>query len=157
VDVLIETQADVFVTAYIEADLDTVDGWSWSIIGQPPALDEPPQIAVTPEGARLRVSYYTYDGLFPINVLRYLDPSRNPIDITSFDDLPPPALSPQIILLDAGNVSVLTWIISATATGMAEGVPAVFQTEQQIIVFNNFDISRDLLVSAVSERSGGLP
>jgi len=154
---IIDTNQSVFVDADITATgFSSVTLWEWDIQGiTPGAPDNPPNFVVTPAGFILNVAYVNYDGLFLLTNLRYLQPDGTPVNIAGFEDMPPVAESPEIVLMLAPLVNEIIWEITATAHGMSNDmIPVVTQATATytIRIEANYDINRDALVAAVDER-----
>lgn len=154
-DPLIETDQDVYTDATVSADF-TVESWDWDITGVGTAPDDvSDNFDVTPSGNTLLVEYVDSVGLFNPEYIDYRDPDQNGVRIFTWDDLPIPSQSPDMVAMIEDDIEMLEWTLSVTATGTdAEDNPVSASESYTIRILHNYDVSRDLLTQAVEDRKG---
>lgn len=152
---LIETTELEFVSENITADFEVSD-WSFDLIPLGQATSGDQNFEFTDSGNTFTASYVNEIGLFPLQLIRYLDPGAMPFEVDNWDLLPPPSESPEITRMIEDTKDLLEWELIVTATGIDTNVvppaPVVIIGNYVLRVFANYDTSKDLLKQAVNER-----
>jgi hypothetical protein len=152
---LLETTELEFVTETITADFQ-VDDWSFDLVPISPAPSGDANFSFSGAGSTFDASYISEVGLFPLQFIRYLDPSAEAFQVDDWDQLPDPSESPEVVKMIEDTKDLLDWQLIVTATGIdtnvAPPVPATVVGTYDLRVFANYDTSKELLKQAVEER-----
>lgn len=150
---LIQTTELSFVSGTITAvGFSEVSEWQWTLT---PAENEDVNFTFTPSGMQFVVEYFSELDLFPIVEIRYLDPQRNNVQISEWEQLPDPEDSPEMVRLQEDDKDLIDWDLHVKAIGLDDDSspsPAEAEGNYTLRVFANYDTSRDILIAAVENR-----
>jgi hypothetical protein len=111
----------------------------------------PAPIVVTGSLGSVTATYIIDPTIFPLQYIEYLNVAGEVVRVSGFDawtDFPGPAVAPHIVKMREDTKDLIEY----TLTVFSEDIEGSYTTVFTIIIFADYDVSKELLVAAVNDR-----
>jgi hypothetical protein len=151
---ILETTELEYTSATINAvGFDVVASWEYTLTSElGDGKEDGRNFKFNGAGNTFTIDYFNELMLFPIQHIDYMKDDVTRIRINSWEDLPSVSDSPEIVLMREDWKDLIEWTLTVTAIGTVSGMPSSVTDTYTIIVYANYDSSRNLLKGAVDAR-----